>query len=245
MTRPARTALLATAVALVVFPTAATGELQPADLSRGGASGSTPRIASDGAGNIVAVWREIDDETSAIRAAVQPAGGSWTSGQQISAPAPATESPRLAMDRLGNAVAVWQRSNGHDSVVQAAIRPAGGDWSPPQDLSEPGEPAFNADVALEAGQVTAVWTVLRDRRTAVETSSAPVAGSWVGSRHSPVRSATRPRRWLRWTTRAPPLQPGVGQTVHTWSYRPRRAPRMERGRLRRSCPGPAGVHLSR
>jgi hypothetical protein len=30
------------------------------------------------------------------------------------------------MDKLGNAVAVWQRSNGHDSVVQAAIRPAGG-----------------------------------------------------------------------------------------------------------------------
>ena len=98
------------------------------------------------------------------------------------------------MDRLGNAVAVWQRSNGHDSVVQAAIRPAGGAWSQPQDLSAPGEPAFNADVALEAGQVTAVWTVLRDRRTAVETSSGPVAGSWgpVQTLSGPIGNASTP-----------------------------------------------------
>ena len=48
------------------------------------------------------------------------------------------------MDKLGNAVAVWQRSSGHDSVVQAAIRPAGGPWGEPQDLSRPGEPRSTA-----------------------------------------------------------------------------------------------------
>ena len=241
MIRPERTALLATAVALVVFPTAATGELRPADLSRGGASGSTPRIASDGAGNTVVVWREVDGDTSAIRAAVRPAGGSWASAERISAPAPATESPRLAMDRLGNAVAVWQRSNGHDSVVQAAIRPAGGAWSPPQDLSAPGEPAFNADVALEAGQVTAVWTVLRDRRTAVETSSAPVAGSWgpVQTLSGPIGNASTPVVAVD----------DEGAAVAAWRWadgaylvvQAASRSRMERGRLRRSCPGPAGV----
>ena len=52
-----RMALVA-AAALIVFPMSATGELQPSDISKGGVSGSTPRIASDGAADIVAVWRE-------------------------------------------------------------------------------------------------------------------------------------------------------------------------------------------
>jgi hypothetical protein len=190
-----RTTLLAAALALVVFfPTSAAGELQPSDISRGGASGSTPRIASDGAGNIVAVWREVDGDASAIRAASRPAGGTWSSARRISTPAAATESPKLAMDKLGNAVAIWQRSSGHDSVVQAAIRAAGGAWSEPQDLSRPGEVAFNADVALKAGQITAVWTVLRDRRTTVESSSRTVAGSWATAQilSGPIGNASTP-----------------------------------------------------
>jgi Ca2+-binding RTX toxin-like protein len=82
------------------------------------------------------------------------------------------------MDRLGNTIAVWQRSSGHDSVVQAAIRPSGGTWSEPQDLSSPGELAFSADVAAKAGRVTAVWMVMRERHTIIESSSRMVAGAW-------------------------------------------------------------------
>jgi RTX calcium-binding nonapeptide repeat (4 copies) len=169
---------LLAAIALAVFPSAAVGELKPADISGQGESGSSPRIASDGAGAIVAIWREVEEDTSAIRAAFRPAGESWRPAQRISTPALATESPRLAMDKAGNAVAVWQRSSGHDSIVQAAIRPAGGAWSEAADLSGPGEVAFNADVAARAGRMTAVWTVLRNRRTIVQSSSRTVAGSW-------------------------------------------------------------------
>ena len=188
-----RMALVA-AAALIVFPLSATGELQPSDISKGGVSGSTPRIASDGAAGIVAVWREVEGDTSAIRGAFRPAGGSWSASERISTPAPATESPKLAMDKLGNAVALWQRSSGHDSVVQAAIRPAGGPWGEAQDLSRPGEAAFNGDVAIRAGQVTAVWTVLRDRRTMVESSSRTVAGSWAPAQtlSGPVGNASTP-----------------------------------------------------
>jgi hypothetical protein len=178
---------LLAAIALVVFPSAAVGELNPADISGKGESGSTPRIASDGAGDILAIWREVDGDTSAIRAAFRPAGESWGSAQRISTPALATESPRVAMDKAGNALAVWQRSSGHDSVVQAAVRPAGGVWSEPEDLSGPGEVAFNADVAAKAGRMIAVWTVLRERRTVVVSSSRTVAGSW-----APVQTISGP-----------------------------------------------------
>ena len=178
---------LLAAIALVVFPSAAVGELSPARISDKDESASTPRIASDGSGNIVAIWREVDGDSSAIRATSRSEGGAWSSARRISTPATDTESPRLAMDRLGNAVAVWQRSTGQDSVVQAAIRSASGTWSGPQNLSEPDDVAFNADVAVRAGNITAVWTVLRDRRTIIESSSRTVAGSW-----TPVQTLSGP-----------------------------------------------------
>lgn len=99
------------------------------------------------------------------------------------------------MDRLGNAVAVWHRSNGRDSVVQAAVRPAGGTWSAAEDLSAPIDVAFNADVALEGGRTVAVWTVIRDRRSSIQSSSRTISGPWapsetlspaVGNSYAPV-----------------------------------------------------------
>jgi RTX calcium-binding nonapeptide repeat (4 copies) len=175
----ARTRLMLLAVAaLVVFPSAAGGELNPIDVSPTGSSGSAPRLASDGSGTVVAVWREVNGDQSFIRAAVRLPGGSWTTAQRISGAFAAAESPEVAMDRLGNAVAVWHRSSGQDSVVQAAIRPAGGAWSAPQNLSAPGEAAFNPDVALEAGRMTAAWNVMRERRSVVQSSARTVAGPW-------------------------------------------------------------------
>lgn len=168
------------ALALLVLPPVAGGELNPADVSPAGVTGSRPLIASDHAGNIVAIWRELDGNTSAIRAAFRPSGGDWAS-KRISVPAPSTESPALAMDRLGNAVAVWQRSTRDDSVVQAAVRPAGGEWSTPEDLSAPDELAFSAAVAVDAGHVTAVWLAVRNGRRVLVSSARTIDGSWTAS----------------------------------------------------------------
>jgi Ca2+-binding RTX toxin-like protein len=165
-------------IALALFPQAAAGELKYIDLSPPGESASAPRLVSDGAGNVVAVWREVNGDQSAIRAAYRPKGGTFGAPVRISEPATATESPEVAMDRLGNAVAVWQRSNGRNSVVQAAVRPPGGPWSAAASLSAPDDVAFGADVAVEAGRVTAVWLVLAERRTIVQTSSRTIGGSW-------------------------------------------------------------------
>src|SRR5262245_57048628 len=189
-----RTALFAAVLVIVAFPMAAASELQPNDISRTGVSGSSPRIASDGSGNVLAVWREVDGDTSAVDAAFRPAGGAWSPARRISEPAAATESPKLAMDALGNAVAVWQRSTGHDSVVQAAVRPAGCDWSSAQNLSAPGEVAFNADVAIRAGRATAVWMALGDRHTGIETSSRAIDGAWSPAQtiSGPIGNASAP-----------------------------------------------------
>lgn len=156
----------------------AAAELNPSDISPAGASGSAPQLASDGQGNIVAIWRELDGDDSAIRAAVRPSGEGWQVSRRISMPAAATEAPQLEMDALGTAVAVWHRSARRDSVVQAAIRPRAGEWSAAQDLSPAGERAFNADVAAEAGHVTAVWAAMDGMRSVVRAASRTVDGSW-------------------------------------------------------------------
>jgi RTX calcium-binding nonapeptide repeat (4 copies) len=175
---------LAFAAVLLVLPHAA-GALEPRTISPPNASASSPRIGSDGAGNVVAVWRELAGGSASIRAATRTPGGDWSPSAPISVRAAATEAPELAVDRLGNAVAVWHRSNGRDSVVQAAVRPAGGQWSAPQDLSPAGELAFNADVAVEAGRATVVWAAMRDFRSVVRSSTRTISGSW-----SPAETAS-------------------------------------------------------
>lgn len=155
----------------------AAADLQPADISPTGLTASRPSIASDGKGDVVAIWRELEGDSWAVRAAFRPKSGDWDSAR-ISVPAPATESASLAMDREGNAIAAWHRTDGSTSVVQAAVKPAGGDWSPPEDLSASDDPAFNVDVSAEAGHLAAVWIVLHKRHTLVMSSSRPVDGTW-------------------------------------------------------------------
>jgi hypothetical protein len=152
-------------------------DLQPANISPPGLNESRPLIATDGKGDLVATWRELDHGAWSIRAASRSKGAAWHS-KRISLPAQVTESPALAMDLLGNAVAAWQRSDGSGTVVQASVRPAGGDWSAPEDLSAPGDTAFGAGVSAEAGKLAAVWVVLRNRQTLVLSSSRAAVGVW-------------------------------------------------------------------
>lgn len=170
-------AALLLGVATLLYAPLAGAELQPVGLSPEGLTASRPLIASDGKGTVVAIWRQLDDDSWAIRAAVRPKGGDWAS-KRISEPAPATESPALAMDRLGNAVAIWQRSDAGTSVVQAAVRPAGGDWGAPEDLSAPGDSPYKPAVTAENGRLAAAWVVLHNRHTLLMASSRAVDGHW-------------------------------------------------------------------
>jgi hemolysin type calcium-binding protein len=177
--RPLELAALLACLAVVVFPQAGASELKPDTISPARWSGSSPEIASDGSGNVIAVWRELTDDTAAIRAAFRPRNGGFEPSELISAPALEAESPRVAMDRLGNAVAVWEESRtGRDVVVQAALRPAGGRWSEPYVLSDPREPAYGADVSIADGKMTAVWIARHNWVPVVRTSSRTLADGW-------------------------------------------------------------------
>jgi RTX calcium-binding nonapeptide repeat (4 copies) len=177
--RPLQLGLPLACLLIVLFPQAGASELKPDTISPAHRSGSEPQLVSDGSGDVVAVWRDVDDNAESIRAAFRPRYGVFGDSETISVPALAAESPRVAMDRLGNAVAVWHVSTtGRDSLVQASIRPAGGGWSAPQIVSDPSEPAFGADVSIQAGRMTVAW-VARDRfRPVIQTATRTMAEPW-------------------------------------------------------------------
>jgi len=177
--RPLELAALLAALTILGFPQAGASELKADTISPLHRSGSQPQLVSDGSGDVLAVWRDIDDNGESIRAAFRPRYGAFGDSETISLPAVAAESPRVAMDQLGNAVAVWHvSSTGHDSVVQAAVRAAGGVWSLPQSISSSSAQAFGPDVSIEAGRMTAVWVARVDSRPVIQSASRTMTSLW-------------------------------------------------------------------
>jgi hypothetical protein len=81
----------------------------------------------------------------------------------------------VAMDAAGDTFVVWKRSNGTNTIVQAAVRPAGGAWLPTIDLSASGQDGDEPQVAVDAaGNATALWA----RAYVVQSSYRPAGGAW-------------------------------------------------------------------
>jgi hypothetical protein len=136
--------------------------LAPVDVSVPGQAGqnaSGGRVAVDAQGNAVAVWYRYNGTNFIVQGAVRPAGGVWRAPVDLSVANGDAVGPQVAVDSQGNAVAVWQRSNGANYIVQGAVRPAAsGVWQAPVDLSIPGGDATDSQVAVDAaGNAVAVW----------------------------------------------------------------------------------------
>lgn len=149
----------------------------PADLAMAAADTRRPQVAVDEAGDAVAVWQQARGDNDAILAVTRPAGGAWSAPAVLSALGQNARGPQVALDQYGDAVAVWQRSNGRHLIVQSAMLPAHGSWSRPVNLSAPGRSASGAQVAVDsAGDAVAVWSRSEGSRRVVQ--SATLDRSW-------------------------------------------------------------------
>jgi len=95
----------------------------------------------------------------AALAALSPAPAlatpAWLAPLAVSGSGVSATRPAVAVDALGEAVAVWEATG---SIIQAAVRPAGGTWGTPVQLSLVGEKASEPRVAVDAqGEATVVW----------------------------------------------------------------------------------------
>jgi PKD domain-containing protein len=140
--------------------------------------GLTPHLAMNAAGDAVAVWAGFDGVDDYVTwAAVRPAGGDWSAPEELSV---VDENdgfyPQVAIDAAGNAIAVWQRFDLSYNVISAAVRPAGGDWSAPDEFSAIGEHARAPRIAMNAaGAAVAGWTLLGG---GVQAAVRPAGGDW-------------------------------------------------------------------
>ncbi len=132
----------------------------PEDISVAGGSAYLQQIAVGPDGAVTVVWRRSNGTNSIVQAATRPAGAtSFGAPVDLSAPGQDATRPEVAVGPGGLTAVVWQRSDGSNTIIQAATRAAGSTtFSAPQDLSAPGQSAEVPQVAIGSdGAMTAVW----------------------------------------------------------------------------------------
>ncbi|HSS43087.1 MAG TPA: hypothetical protein VLK37_11140 [Solirubrobacterales bacterium] len=141
---------------------------EPVDVSVAGEEVESLQAAVDPEGNAIVAWSGNFGEAGehdTVRAAYRPAGGAWEVPVDLSDKGGNGFPSDVVFDQGGDAAIVWERWDGVTNLVQAAYRPAGGEWEEAVDLSEGGKQGMDAVVVLDApgsaevadGDATAVW----------------------------------------------------------------------------------------
>jgi len=172
---------------------------EPEDLSPAGQHVNPlqggPDVAIDASGTAIAVWTLEGSSNYIVQATVRAAGGDdWGAPDDLSAAGQDATEPAVAMNEAGEAVAVWTRIDGSDTV-QGAARPAGGAWTAPDDLSAAGQDAGEPEVAIdEAGEAVAVWRRYDGSNLIVQGSMRPAGGAWTAANNlsAPGRDGSSP-----------------------------------------------------
>jgi hypothetical protein len=150
----------------------------PVDLSAAGQGASGAQVAFDQGGDAVVVWQRYNGANFIVQAASRAAGGGWQTPVDLSLAGQSALGPQVAVDPGGDAVVVWQRSNGAKYIVQAASRAAGGAWQEPVDLSVAGQNALVPQVAVDpGGDAVVVWLRYNGAKYIVQAASR-AAGGW-------------------------------------------------------------------
>jgi hypothetical protein len=120
-----------------------------------------PHVAVDAHGDAIAVWiRRGDHDDDIVQAGIRPARSRvWRAPRDLSAPGAHVCHPQVAVNRHGDAIVAWVRSNGRHDSVQVAVRPAASrTWRAADDLVPTGRDANAPQVAIDArGDATVVW----------------------------------------------------------------------------------------
>lgn len=209
----------------------ANGTWGPAvQLSSPAADATSPDIALDDSGNLLAAWHESERSAPAtVRAATGSAvatDGAWTSPVSLAATDGEGEI-RVAIGPASAGLVAWTQPGegcgprGAMSLVGASRAPGGG-WSAPAQISRAGECAVEPRVAVTHGESLAIWDSI-GRTSSLEVAAAPAGnGSW----KVPTRLATiglTPTGHCRDICPGSPLAFGQlavaanGQAVAVWS----------------------------
>jgi hypothetical protein len=130
------------------------------DLSNDTGNAVTPQLAVNSHGDCIAIWSFSGGRNWAVQSARRWAGRAWEPARMLSSSGRDAVAPDVALDPRGNAIAVWTRSDGRNTVVQSSYGAAAtGGWSPARSISEAGGDAVGPAVAVDGrGNGTLLWS---------------------------------------------------------------------------------------
>ncbi len=139
------------------------------NISPDGSEASAPKVGMDDLGNAIIVWTQANFSSVTRAFKSEYRGGAWTNPSSVndsfSFQDSSVNSLQLAMDKLGNAVILWESSNGTANRAYASeYRISTATWSHPSDKSSallnrgPGVYSSSSQVMMDnLGGGIAVW----------------------------------------------------------------------------------------
>jgi hypothetical protein len=119
-----------------------------------------PQVAVDPLGNATAVWYQSDGTRNNIMANRYTSGTGWGTAVLIETDnAGDAYAPQVAVDPLGNAIAVWEQNDGTRKNIWANRYTSGSGWGTAMIIeTDNAGSAANNQVAIDpSGNATAVW----------------------------------------------------------------------------------------
>lgn len=121
-------------------------------------SAQRPQLAVDADGNAMAVWMQFDGTRNNIRARRYVSGSGWAAPASVEFGAGNARFPQIGADAAGNAILVWEQTDGTRDNVWANRYVAGVGWSGAVLIESGDDSAFMPIVAVHAGgDAIAVW----------------------------------------------------------------------------------------
>ena len=173
--------------------TAADGWLAPQYLSGPDEHGATPRVVVAPDGEATATWRRFIESSSYLWSASRPgAGEDWSAADWVPESLD-VQSPELAIDGQGEAMAIWVSRFEFGAFLNVSRRPPGGPWSAiPDEVPTSGVWPSRPQIALDAGGDATIAWQLDDGDNPVVEALVQRNGFW----GSPVRLSVPDHRGL-------------------------------------------------
>lgn len=147
----------------------------PVKISSGGTE-TNPAVAVNSGGGAVAAWVSNGND---IAGAARRVGSAWSGPNYVEYSEWQPGAPRVGLDKVGNALALWGSYHDGEAEIRAAELPAGRGWKSAVALSSTGGEALPDGLALtEAGEALALWTVGTPGSEVIQTATMAPLGSW-------------------------------------------------------------------
>jgi hypothetical protein len=142
------------------------------NISAAGQDGFEPDVAVDGSGNVISVWTRSDGSFFRIQYSTRTANGPWAAPITISDAGQSASQPDVAVDSTGAALVTWSRGDGTNIRIQATFRPAGGSFSSPVTISDPGFDATKPETDFDnTGKALITWQRFDGTRLRVQATT--------------------------------------------------------------------------